>query len=414
MHRLNVFILLLGLSLLSACSGNLSAKVFLDANADNKANGQDFLLAKMPATLYRDGAEVEKLQTDAEGKVNFVIWEKGKYCVRLDPAEVSQLKLASAPKSLSTKALRADAESTPEPTPSSDPAPSPSAEPEEKGTSQTITTAQAYEGCVESKGLLNLSVEVPVPLDFAKTIESIPEPAVYAVNAGDEIEIPIIYPRHCSLKGITLPEAVGVPGKGDLIRTITDWNEIVALGAKPIVDTDPLAVNRDTLREFPLKLKVTSKIFDLDPPRVEITPQVSCPGGRDLDLKTHVLETGGQEMIEIYHDREGQAVPGGEAVIVTHVINHSDQLFPGGSVNFIFTAPQFGDTVFDAACGGSSHCSFNLEPKQQKDLRTTIQIPDPLNQITAFQLSATLKVMIDGYERVFSEEAPAEFSVLPN
>jgi hypothetical protein len=413
MKYLNVFFLLVGVWLLSACSGNLSTKVFLDANSDNLAGSNEPLLANMPATLYRDGSQVEKLMTDSEGKVSFLISQKGKYCVRLDRNEVSQIR-QEAPKALaSSKALgvESDPESTPDATPNSSPQPSPS--PAAQTSSQPVISTKAYEACAETNGPLNISLEVPVPFDFAETIASIPEPDVVPVNPGEEIEIPIVFPRHCRLKTLTLPDGVGVPkATEEMIRVINNWSEVIALGAKPIVDEPPLAINRDTLRQFPLKLRVTDKILDLDPPRLEITPQVSCPAGLDYELKTHVLETGGKKMFEIYHDREGDAVAGGEVTIVTHVLNHSELYVPASDLRLTFTQPQYGNTSFDPECG-SSHCSFALQPQQHKELRTKIKIPDVLTQTLNFELSAQLKVTLEGHEKIFTEEAPSQFGVLP-
>lgn len=419
MKRIHLLLLLLGSYLLSACSGNLSAKVFLDRNGDNKLSSSEPVLASLPATLYQDGAEVEKLNTDAEGNVNFFIKQKGKFCVRIDETELTQLSQKNLGGSNSVKALsstKSEVTATPDPTPEATASPKPSPSP--AGQSQTSSTpkntVKAYEACTETNGPVSVSLDVPVPIDFRKTIASIPDPVAQTVSPGDEVELPIIFPKYCDLKMLTLPVEVGIPAaSGDMIHEI-NWNSVIAAGGKPIVDTPPSAVNHDTLRQFPLQLQVADDIKNLDQDlNIEITPQVSCPGGLELDLKTHVLSVARQRMFEIYHDREGNAVAGGEVTIITHVINETNRSFEAGDVRLSFTTPIYGDLTFDSQCGGS-HCSFAIAPQEHKYFHTKIKIPDSLEQSMTFQLSAELKVKVDGSDKIFPDESPAQFGVLPN
>lgn len=416
MHRLHILLFMLGMYLLTACSGNLSATVFLDKNGDNQLGDSEPILAKLPATLFRDGSQVDKLMTDPDGNVQFFINQKGKYCVRIQETELSQLNPEGSTVGGSPKLLSSEPADTPDPTPeaTSTPEPSPSPAAQDQTASQPITSVKAYEACAETKGPSNISMQVPVPLDFSKTIGSISEPAVKSVAPGDEVELMIRFPKYCDLKILTLPEEVGLPeASGELTHEV-HWRDVVARSDKPIEDTPPLAINRDTLRQFPMTVKVAEDLGDLAAGRhIEITPQVSCPNGLTLNLKTHVLEIGKQSMFEVYHDREGETVAGGEVTIITHVINHTNRSFPAGDVRLKFSGPQYGDPTFDPSCG-SSHCSFALEPQKQLELRTVIKIPDLLNDNTNFELSAELKVKVDGTEMIFKEEAPAHFGVLSN
>jgi len=417
MRRFHLLLILLSLYPLAACSGNISGKVFLDRNGDNKLSIDEPILANLPTTLYQDDAEVERQTTGDDGMVEYLMQKKGKFCIRVDATQLSSLKFSDPSAAPASKNLTMNSsEATPEPTPVASASPQPSPSPSGQSTtssSQPVNTVKAYEACTETKFPTNVSLDVPVPVSYSDTIASVPDPADQSVKPGDVLELTIDYPKYCHLENLTLPDQVSVQKTSGEWSHDVDWADAITQGGKPIVDQAPVAINRDGLREFPLTVKVSDTLGSTDQDQsISITPQVSCPGGINLSLKTHVLKIPKQSMFELYHDREGQAVAGGEVTIITHVINKTNLSFAAGDVNLIFTAPEYGDTSFDPECGGS-HCSFSLDPNQHKDLKTKIKIPNTLTQTTTFQLSAQLKVMVNGNEKVYGEDSPLQFGVIP-
>jgi len=415
MHRFHLILILVGTYLLSACTGNISANVFLDRNGDNQQSSGEPSLSSMPATLYQNDSAIEKLLTDGNGKVSFLTSETGKLCVRVDPT--GMVPGTTSSKNLNaSKALSMDPTETPTPTPDATPVPSPSpAADNTSASSQPQITVKAYEACTESKTIANASLDVPVPVEYAQTISSTPDYDVESLSPGDEVELSIRYPKYCHLQAMTLPKEVGIPTSSGELNHEVNWTDVVAEEGKPITETPPTAINRDALLEFTMRVKVQDDLSNLDQDHtITITPQVRCPGDITLNLKPHILKVPKQSMFEIYHDREGQTIPGGEVTIITHVINKTNREYPASDVTLIFSGINYGDPTFDAQCGASSHCTFALQPKEQRDYRTKIKIPENLTVSTDFQLSAQLKVIVDGSEQVFTEDAPALFGVLPN
>lgn len=417
-HRIHILFLFFGMALLYGCSGNLSTKVFLDRNGDNRQAESEPVLGSVQATLYRDGAQVDKLMTDSEGQVHFSISEKGKYCVKVDGDDITKSGKTLSSDSGEEKLLEAKSlglVSTPNPTPDATPDATPKASPAAQSDTAPKTTVKAYEACAETNGPVNVSMDLPVPMDYAKTISSITDPSVYSMNPGDTVELPIRFPRACELKSMSLPEGLGlVLGVSTEMYHEVNWDDVVYSGGKPIEDTPAQGMNRDTIRQLTMKLKVADDIdLSQEGKTFEITPQVSCPSGLTLNLKTHTLEVGKQTLFELYHDRQGEAVPGGEVTVITHVVNRSSRDFASEDVLLTFIAPVFGESTFDPLCG-SSHCSFAIAAGQKLDLKTKIKIPDLLTQNTVFELSAKLKVQLEGSERLIEQDAPAQFGVLPN
>jgi hypothetical protein len=416
----------------TACTGQISGRVFLDKNGNNIKDSDEPALGKVAYIVtYEKWNSSTKAFTNAKELKNdltaddgtFIIpkEDEGDYCVNIKAAASSYFNAETQPtvtmpasKAVTTEAT-ADTETEETDTENKDD----DKDTEKKETKKkkepptpppSLAAASSLKNCIRISNFASTdTLDVPVSLDYEKSMAPVldvssDEPKEYA--AGETFEILIFYPRLCKILDLKVPQQLAAINQkpGAAMLALSQFTPDVSKAIKPY------SLTEDVLVPVAVQLKALPNPAK-DEEIVKIFPKAICPNDATINLEEHTFKIKKIRSLQILQDIKGSVEFGKALTLSTDVKNNSVSDFSDGAT-LVITLPEYVSiNTLPSKCRNlvqQIQCDIeNVEAHDSTSFSVTFKLPEEAdideNYIT--QIETELKFL--------DESAPIQATDIP-
>lgn len=452
-HLKSFFLFLLIFIFGSACGSAIEGEIFLDANNDLERNDGEVLLANLPFSITLDDIDYKTGQTNASGTFEIDVDDTGTYCITVNNNDlltssstlvVSEfltdidefheqlvnfpvLELEDSTNSEScSDGLDNDNDgdidcddsdcSAESACSSSDGSTDDSSDDSDSDT----TTIESGKVCKESSGG-TLEIDVPISIDYSAKVSDLDNETINVNRDSDSVSITFQFPKDCTFNTFNLPDFL-ILADSDIQADAVSGTEIDLNEAIDQLEAENvnLCTTQTVLKRHQNPLKSCPIPFAVDTTQVlgdttgTFTPTVFCPDDKDVSLPTFTISYNGDDDIDIISqttddNSDGTFVAGEDANVIFTFTNNTDNDFLAANVDLTLTIDSAvgGVSVIpgSGSCSGNTSCSFALGSGNSVVVNLSMTLPDPINETTTFDFSASLEVTFDGETKTFTEDA---------
>lgn len=416
MKKTTFTLMFLALAFLSACTGNIKGKVFLDLDGDNVKDDGESPIANMTFSVTKDDEDFKTGTTDENGEFEFEQDGAGTYCITIDEDDLLNAEEAVliTPSMASTSptftrstspSFTSETIATPLAASTSDEEDTSTDEDTTDTTDSTdssdSTTVESGYVCIDSTGF-DEEADVPIAIVYDVTSSDTVDEDL---SRGDTITLELQFPVSCTFDAFILPSSV-VPTDPDLsgynsVTKTMNLNTAVSDNTTLFSTSDPGIINYDTVGLYEFELE--AQIDELDEETVTLDDiTMTCPDDSTITLPTITLNLTSEDIIEISQEiTDGTPANDTALEITTTISNSSDIDFTSDDVELTITitGAVTGQTYTpDVLCdhlGNSAVCNFDLDSGDFQDIVSSFTIHvGSATETTEYSIDATL--VIDG------------------